>query len=213
MLESVAQASAQLNSAAEQSGEATQQIALTIGQVAQGNAQQAGSVERTRATVDQQNLAIEGIAQGALRQSQVIGEANQILRERLAVAIQQVESSASESDRAVAESREATAAGTDAVTRTIAGMKAVAEANGRVGRHVQEMGERSQEIGAIIRTIDEIAERTNLLALNAAIEATRAGEHGKGFAVVADEVRKLAETSARSTQEITGLDLSRAKYG
>ncbi|MFC4099456.1 methyl-accepting chemotaxis protein [Paenibacillus xanthanilyticus] len=67
--------------------------------------------------------------------------------------------------------------------------------------------ERSAAIGGCVDAIAEISAQTNLLALNAAIESARAGEHGKGFEVVAHEVKKLAEQSARSAQQINGIIL------
>jgi methyl-accepting chemotaxis protein len=71
--------------------------------------------------------------------------------------------------------------------------------------HMLDLGKKSQQIGAVLDIVSELAEQTNILAINATIEAAGAGDSGKRFAVVADEIRKLADRVMGSTKEIRGL--------
>ena len=95
--------------------------------------------------------------------------------------------------------------GFDVVQHTISGITFRGEKTRENAVIIESLGTRSDQIGAIVSTIEDIADQTNLLALNAAIEAARAGEQGRGFAVVADEVRNLATRTTNATKEISGM--------
>ncbi len=125
--------------------------------------------------------------------------------EALAVFIQNVARNAQMSVEAAQDALRNAATGQKAVRQTIEGMMLIRENVQETSKKIKRLGERSNEIGEIVRIIEDIADQTNLLALNAAIQSAMAGEHGRGFAVVADEIRLLSERSTESTKRIATL--------
>jgi len=116
--------------------------------------------------------------------------------------IKQVEKNALETSAITEGVRNDAETGKVAVEEAIAGMQAIRNSSRITAEVIENLSLRTNDIGAILSVIDEVAEQTSLLALNAAIIAAQAGEHGKGFAVVADEIRELAERTSSSTREI-----------
>jgi methyl-accepting chemotaxis protein len=172
----VASSTELLSANAEQSAQASNQIAVAINGVAEGSERQMNSVEHTVAVV-----------------TQMTRELNQMVSHIQAVT------------HTFQQTTQAAKTGNDEMIAAVEQMKKVEATVEHLAQVIQQLGEQSQTIEQIISTIAGIADQTNLLALNAAIEAARAGEQGRGFAVVAEEVRKLAEQSGQSAQQIDEL--------
>lgn len=139
---------------------------------------------------EQLSIGAQALSMGATEQSAAVEELAATVS-KISDQISQSALNANESKRVVQKAASQLTVGNEKMRHMISAMN--------------EISNTSDEIGKIIKTIEDIAFQTNILALNAAVEAARAGAAGKGFAVVADEVRNLAGKSAVAAKNTTDL--------
>jgi twitching motility protein PilJ len=156
-----------------------------------------GAAQKSRATTLQ-------LALSSQKQAGQIAEASTRIG-AMAQSMEKVSSEAGNSADVAKRSVEIAHQGGEVVRSSISGMDTLREQIQETSKRIKRLGESSQEIGAIVELINDIADQTNILALNAAIQAAMAGEAGRGFAVVADEVQRLAERSTDATKQIAAL--------
>ncbi|MFZ1996232.1 MAG: methyl-accepting chemotaxis protein [Solirubrobacteraceae bacterium] len=173
MVSGLAEISREIQAGVHEIGASTAEILSTVSRHTDSAGEQSAAISETSATVNEMRAAADDTAQRARQVAQ------------------QASASVTVSD----ESTQAVAAIAEAMEEIRARVDGIA-------REILTLSERTQQIGAITATVNELADQSNLLALNASIEAARAGEHGRGFAVVAEQVRRLSEQSKAATAQV-----------
>lgn len=196
-----------LGETAGQTEDATRRIVRVVDLVTQGANDQTQLAQSADWSVRIILGAVNGVETSLHEQSDAMGRATESTV-NIQKAIGQVVGSSSAVSQQASQAAQSAQMGRDTVNEMIRRMQGIKVRVKTSAEQVGEMGKHSQEIGAIIETIQDIAAQTNLLALNAAIEAARAGEQGRGFAVVASEVRKLAERSSLAARDVSKLIVS-----
>jgi len=190
-----------LSLSASETSSSILEMAASVEQVAMTMDTLLGSVEEVSSSITEIAAAIKQISQS----TSALIEASTTA----ASSVYQMNTSIGEVEKS---SREAAAiagnvlidaeSGMTSAADAITGMNEIRKSSQITAEVIATLSSKAENIGAILRVINEVNEQTNLLALNAAIIAAQAGDHGRGFAVVAGEIKELAERTKNSTGEI-----------
>ena len=172
-----------LRQLARQSRDATENLNAAAAEIRASTQEQAASVEEQLAAVQETAATVDEMthagAQIGKRAQEVIANAQATVQ--------------------------TSSAGLRAVDETVRAMDSIREQAEAVAGNIIALSEKTQAVGEIITTVNDISERSHLLALNAAIEAAAAGEQGRSFAVVAAEMKTLADQAKEATSQVRSI--------
>jgi methyl-accepting chemotaxis protein len=172
-----------LRQLARQSREATENLNAAAAEIRASTQEQAASVEEQLAAVQETAATVDEITHAG---AQIGKRAQEVIASAQATA-------------------QTSLSGLQAVEETARAMDAIREQAETVAENIVALSEKTQAVGEIITSVNDISERTHLLALNAAIEAAAAGENGRSFAVVASEMKLLADQAKDATNQVRSI--------
>ncbi|HEX4671567.1 MAG TPA: methyl-accepting chemotaxis protein, partial [Solirubrobacteraceae bacterium] len=173
MVGGLAEISGEIQAGVQEISASTEEILASVSRHTESAGQQSAAIGQTSATVNELRAAADAMAARARDVARQAGESVQV-----------------------------STAGTEAVAAISVAMQEIRARVDGMARDISTLSERTQQIGVITSTVNDLADRSKLLALNASIEAARAGEHGRGFAVVAEHVRGLADQSKEAVSQV-----------
>ncbi|HEY6942016.1 methyl-accepting chemotaxis protein, partial [Dokdonella sp.] len=135
--------------------EALRSLVTTINETA---VQVSAAAQETQATAMQ-------LADAAQHQARQISSASVAIND-MATSIDNVSKNSAESADVAQRSVQIAANGAQVVRQTIQGMDSIRDQIQETSKRIKRLGESSQEIGAIVELINDLAEQTNILALN-----------------------------------------------
>ncbi len=161
----------------------TNLLVSSISRISTTASQLASSASETSSSISEVTTTVEEVRQ-----------TSEVATEKAANIAQSADNTAKISD-----------AGKQATENTMNGVNRIKHEMIAIAESTVQLSDQSKSIEAIINTVSDIADQSNILSVNAAIEAAKAGEQGKGFAVVAQEVKSLADQSKEATNQVRNI--------